>query len=102
MMRVTRSAYYAYARGKTYRESPLKVLLAVKVKECFHINRRRSGTRRIAAELRIGRASARQIMRRENLRAIQPKRFTPKDDRFKTRLGGVCQSFAERRKRSGG
>jgi len=39
---------------------------------------RLQSTRRIAAELRIGRASARQIMRRENLRAIQPKRFTPR------------------------
>lgn len=76
-MKVNRSAYYAYARGKTYRESPLKRDYAARVKACFNEHRRRYGTRRIAAELEIGRSTARRIMRRENLRAIQPKSFKP-------------------------
>ena len=76
-MKVNRSAYYAYARGKTYRESPLKIDCAERVKECFSVHRRRYGTRRIAAELKIGRSTARRIMQRENLRAIRPKRFKP-------------------------
>ncbi len=76
-MKVNRSAYYAYARGKTYRESPLKRDCVLRVKACFNEHRRRYGTRRIAAQLKIGRSTVRQIMWRENLRAIQPKSFKP-------------------------
>ena len=76
-MKVNRSAYYAYAKHLTYRESPLKAICAVRVKECFAINRRRYGSRRIAASLKINRAAVQKVMRRENLRAIQPKLFKP-------------------------
>jgi transposase InsO family protein len=76
-MKVNRSAYYAYARGDTYRESPLKRDCAAAVKACFNEHRRRYGTRRIAAELKVGRAAVCRIMRREKLRAIAPKRFKP-------------------------
>ena len=73
MMKVNRSAYYAYARRQTYR----KIDCAAAVKECFDFNRRRYGSRRIAASLRIGRACVRKVMRREGLRAIQPRSFKP-------------------------
>lgn len=76
-MEVHRSRYYAYARRQTYQESCLKLLCAARVKECFEVNRRRYGSRRIAASLRIGRATVQKVMRRENLRAIAPKRFKP-------------------------
>ena len=76
-MKVARSAYYAYAKHLTYRESPLKVACAARVKECFVVNRRRYGSRRIAASLKINRAAVQKVMRRENLRAIQPKLFKP-------------------------
>lgn len=76
-MKLNRSAYYAYARGKTYRESSLKRDCAAAVKACFNEHRRRYGTRRIAAELKVGRSAVRSVMRRENLRAIAPKRFKP-------------------------
>jgi hypothetical protein len=77
-VKVNRSAYYAYSRGRTYRESPLKRDCAAAVKACFIEHRRRyGGTRRIAAELKIGRAAVRRIMRRENLTAIAPKSFKP-------------------------
>lgn len=76
-MKVYRSAYYAYARRQTYQESCLKLLCAARVKECFEVNRRRYGSRRIAASLKIGRATVQKVMRRENLRAIAPKRFKP-------------------------
>ena len=72
-MQVTRSAYYLYAGRKTFRESPC----AARVKDCFEFNRRRYGSRRIAASLQVGRASVQQVMRREGLRAIQPRSFTP-------------------------
>ncbi len=48
------------------------------VKECFNLNSRRYGSRRIAASLKIGRASVQKVMRRQGLRAIQPRSFTPK------------------------
>lgn len=76
-MKVSRSAYYAYASRRTYRESATRAACAARIKECFWFHRRRYGTRRIAAELKIGRSTARRVMRRENLRTIQPKRFTP-------------------------
>jgi transposase InsO family protein len=74
-MKVNRSAYYAYAKRQTFRESSLKTGCAVGIKECFEFHRRRYGSRRIAAELKIGRATVQKVMRRENLRAIQAKQF---------------------------
>ena len=79
-MKVNRSAYYAYARGESYRQSQLKRDSAAAVKACFSEHRRRYGTRRIAAELKIGRAAVRRIMRRENLRAIAPVEIQAADD----------------------
>lgn len=77
-MKANRSAYYAYAKHLTYRESALKVAVAARVKECFDFNRRRYGSRRIAASLKINRSTVQKAMRREGLRAIQPKSFIPK------------------------
>jgi transposase InsO family protein len=76
-MSISRSGYYDYRRGKTYRDTPKKVARALRVKECFALHRRRYGTRRIAAELKIGRSAARSVMRRENLRAIAARSFKP-------------------------
>ena len=72
-MQVQRSAYYLYARGQTFRQSRC----AVAVREYFFFNRRRYGSRRIAASLKIGRATVQKVMRSENLRAIQPRSFKP-------------------------
>jgi transposase InsO family protein len=46
--------------------------------ECFYFNRRRYGSRHIAARLKLGRFRVRTAMQRENLRAIAPKRFVPR------------------------
>lgn len=72
-MKVRRSAYYAYASGKTFRQNGC----AARIKECFDLNCRRYGSRRIAASLKIGRSTVRKVMRQENLRAIQPRIFKP-------------------------
>ncbi len=93
-MKVNRSAYYAYARGKTYRESQLKRDCAAAVRVCFNEHRRRYGTRRIAAELKIGRAAVRSAMRRENLRAIAPKNFKPQTTDSKHSLP-VCANLLQ-------
>lgn len=77
VLKVTAGCYYAYRSGKTYRESSQKQVVREQVKECFHLNRRRYGSRRIAAALKIGRLAARNAMKREGLRAIAPKKFKP-------------------------
>ena len=76
-MKVNRSCYYAYASRRSYRTSSLKTGCTAAVKECFEFHRRRYGSRRIAAQLKVGRATVQKIMRGESLRAIQAKRFKP-------------------------
>lgn len=76
-MKVRRSAFYAYLSRWTYQTSSLKTDCIARVKECFERHRRRYGSRRIAAELGIGRFRVRKVMRVENLRAIAPKSFKP-------------------------
>jgi len=77
MMEVSATAYYRYARGTSYRETAAQKICREKVRTCFYDHRRRYGSRRIAAELKIGRCKARSAMRHEGLRAIAPKRFKP-------------------------
>ena len=76
-MKVNRSCYYAYASQKSYRASSLKTSCTAAAGECFEFHRRRYGSRRISAQLKIGRATVQKIMRVENLRAIQAKSFKP-------------------------
>lgn len=76
-MKVSPTAYYAYARGASYGETSKQRTYWEQVRECFYDNRRRYGSRRIAKHLGIGRFRVRTAMRRENLRAIAPKRFKP-------------------------
>ena len=91
-MQVNGSCYYAYVGRKTFRQSRWTMA----VKECFDLNRRRYGSRRIAASLKIGRATVQKVMRRENLRAIQPRSFTPQTTDSKHGLPVSRQPVAER------
>lgn len=77
-MRVSASAYYSWARGASGRETAAQAACREKVEICFYEHRRRYGSRRIAAELEIGRWRARSAMKQAGLRAIAPKRFVPK------------------------
>lgn len=82
-MRVSPSAYYAYASGKSYVLSAAKTALAAQVEAAFYLHRRRYGARRIRAELtaqgtQVGHFAVRSLMRRRGLRAIAPRRFTPR------------------------
>ncbi len=82
MLRISRSAYHAYRRGKSHVLSAAKSAFGERVKAVFDDHRRRYGTRRIAAQLRAegisaGRFAVRVQMKRLGLRAIQPKRFVP-------------------------
>ncbi len=89
-MKVNRSCYYLYAGRQTFRQS----ICAAAVKECFFDNRRRYGSRRIAASLKIGRATVQKVMRRENLRAIQAKQFKPQTTDSKHGLP-VCANLLQ-------
>ena len=89
-MKVTRSAFYAYAGRKTFRQN----CDDARIKECFALNCRRYGSRRIAASLKIGRATVQKVMRRENLRAIQPKIFKPQTTDSKHGLP-VCANLLQ-------
>ncbi len=82
-MQVRRCNYYVYERGETYRGNPQRT----RIKECFHLNARRYGSRRIAASLKIGRNTVRKVMRQEGLRAIAPKSFKPQTTDSKHGLG---------------
>lgn len=93
-MKVNRSCYYAYASQKSYRASFLKAACKEAVKECFEFHRRRYGSRRIAAQLELGRATVQKIMRREGLRAIRAKQFTPKTTDSKHGLP-VCANLLQ-------
>ncbi len=83
VMRVSPSAYHAYASGKTYVLSRAKAAIASQVEAVFYQHRRRRyGSRRIQAELLAqgiggGRFQVRSLMRRLTLHAIAAKRFRP-------------------------
>jgi len=77
-MQVRRSCYYNWRANVSYGLSAAKTGQTVRIKECFYFHRRRYGSRRIAAALKIGRHRVRLVMKREDLKAITPKRFVPK------------------------
>jgi len=78
-MQVTRSGYYAYQKRKAASSrDAADAAQASEVRQCFYFHRRRYGSRRIAKQLKMGRFRVRSIMKRENLRAIQPKSFVPR------------------------
>lgn len=77
-MEVTRSGYYAYVQRKGQPKLTRELRQGKQVKECFEFHQRRYGSRRIAAELKIGRFLVRRLMREQDLKAIQPKSFVPK------------------------
>lgn len=86
-MQVSHCSYYRCVKGATYRESVEKTDLRARIKTCFAENSRRYGSRRIAAALQIGRATARAMMKGEGLRAIAPKSFKPNTTDSKHSLG---------------
>jgi putative transposase len=95
-MKVNRSCYYAYASRRSDRVNSLKMNRAACVKECFEFHRRRYGSRRIAAQVKLGRVTVQKIMRRENLRAIQAKQFKPQTTDSKHGLP-ICVNLLQNR-----
>lgn len=98
---VSRSAYYAYARGNTYRVKSVKVILADRIREEFATHRRRYGSRRISKSLQhqgiiIGRHATRTHMRVLDLHAIQPRSFVPKTTNSGHKLGYAPNLLAKK------
>jgi len=83
VLKVSYSAYYLYASGKSCLKSEVRERLSARVKEVFWCHGRKYGSRRIAFELKAeginaGRYRVRSVMRDLELRAIQPRSFVPK------------------------
>lgn len=83
VLRVSRSAYYAWRQGKTHRLSDRKIQISQAVKTVFEKHLQRYGSRRIEAELKesgmaAGRYQIRSRMQEQGLKAIQPRSFVPK------------------------
>jgi len=82
VMKVSRSAYYAWA-AKAKKPGGEQASIRTAVKDVFYFHKRRYGSRRVADELkdegvRAGRFLVTRVMREEGLVAIQPKRFRPR------------------------
>ncbi|QJW90831.1 IS3 family transposase [Spirosoma taeanense] len=82
-LEISRSAYYEYRRGLSYQVSEEKRKLIGAMQKSFADHRRRYGSRRLTPELQeqgysVGRHQLRRLMRREGLRAIQPRSFIPR------------------------
>lgn len=82
-MAVAESGYYAWRKRLNVPPKIKRQVAAQLIKNSYFENRRRYGSRRIAAELRrkgeqIGRYKVRRLMREQGLQAIQPKKFVPK------------------------
>ena len=83
VMGVSQSGYYAWRKRLTEPPRVRRKTLSQLVRKCYWENRRRYGSRRIKAALnksgiKVGRFIIRRLMDEENLKAIAPKRFTPK------------------------
>lgn len=77
VLEVSRTAYYRYLRGESYRLTPEKAEHQQVVKQVFLEHKQRYGSRRITVELQekghlIGRHKVRTLMKEAGLKAIQP------------------------------
>jgi transposase InsO family protein len=80
---ISYSAYYAWVRQESYVPSSVKLDNAVRVKSVFETHKRRYGAVRISKALaqegiKIGRHQVQNLMKSQDLKAIQPKSFVPK------------------------
>jgi len=82
-MEVSAGGYYAWRKRLSQPPCLRRQSLRQLVRNCYFENRRRYGARRIQKALgktgvKIGRRKVRQLMREDNLKAIQPKAFKPR------------------------
>ncbi len=83
VLRVSRSAYYDWLRGNSYRTNKKAEKMERKIIDTFRHHKRRYGARRIKEALcsegaHISRYKAGKTLRKYGLKAIQPRSFIPK------------------------
>jgi transposase InsO family protein len=82
-IQISRSAWYAWYTGESYRINTADMQQEDEVRAVFQAHRRRYGARRIVAELQaqgveIGYHRVRSIMKKLGLNAIKPRSFIPR------------------------
>lgn len=82
-MRVSRTAYYRYARGDSYGSDKKYLRAKHEIRKEFLVNKKRYGSRRIKVAIsengiNISRKTVAKLMKEEALKALQPKSFIPK------------------------
>lgn len=92
LLNVCFSVFYAWKRGSIHVLRDTKKKLAKQVKEVFEEHRCRYGAIRISKELqsrgiKIGRHQTQTLMKKQDLKAIQPKSFVPKTTNSNHNLG---------------
>ncbi len=78
VMSCSRSSYYASKQGTTYQLKPEQKQFAEQVTRTFVEHRRRYGVRRLAVGLNAGHHRIRSVLRKNRLKAIQPRSFIPR------------------------
>lgn len=83
LLKVSRSAYYAFRNGESYRQSQQELETEKAFVASFWEHKRRYGIRRLVPELKekgisISYHQGRKIMRKQGLKAIQPRSFIPR------------------------
>ena len=82
-MKVSRTAYYRYARGNSYNSDKKYLRAKYEIRKEFLVNKKRYGSRRIKVAISengidISRKTVAKLMKEEELAALQPKSFVPK------------------------
>lgn len=83
VLKVSRSAYYAWLCSEKATEDPAGKEAERVITACFWEHRRRYGVRRLVAELKaqgreVSAYEVRQVLQNKGLKAIQPRSFVPK------------------------
>jgi len=83
VLEVSRSAYYSYRNGWSYRQQATEKETETAIINAFILHRRRYGVRRLVPELGalgfyIGNFKIRRVLKKHGLKAIQPRSFVPR------------------------
>ena len=80
VLAVSRSAYYGYRSGASYRPQPAEREAETAIVKAFAAHRRRYGVRRLVPEIGalgfyVGNYKIRKVLKKHGLKAIQPRSF---------------------------
>lgn len=87
VLNISKSSYYEYIKGQTHNQAT-ESGLSDELCRVFQANKRRYGSRRLKAEMqemgyKVGRHGVRKLLKKQGLKAIQPKSFVPKTTQSK-------------------